>query len=93
MSNKRNTRRRGQRVRSEVNRKPGKVTKAMEAFITAQPAERDRKAEVRLRKASRRAWDKAVNRYRFLGKPRKRVRFDKPRRVYGNTYRTHSLDM
>ncbi len=44
MSNKRNQHRGHQRVRSEVNRKPGRVTKATDAFIASQAAERDRKA-------------------------------------------------
>jgi hypothetical protein len=94
VSNKRNQRRRRQRIRSEANRKPGKVTKGMEAFIQAQSAERERKAEAKRRETMLRADD---SRWRYTGKTKRRRKeyrdqSPKPRRVYGNTYYTHSLD-
>ena len=90
MSNKRNRRRKGQRVRAEVSRKPVKITKATSALIAAQPAERERKERVRQRERPtkearwRRGWITGVN------PVRRRER--KSRVNYGKTWREHTLD-
>jgi hypothetical protein len=97
MSNKRNRRRDGQRVRSEIDRKPKHVTKAMEVFVASLPAERERKAEERRRKRptneEKQEREKRIRRWRLgtrgAAPPRKPR---KQRKKYGNTYYTHSLD-
>jgi hypothetical protein len=100
VSNKRNRRRSGQRVRAEVSRKPVRITKAATALIAAQLAARERKAQERFAKTkSERKRRAKLLRRRWLGKPRKvrkEYRADgerKPRRVYGNTYWNHSHDI
>lgn len=86
MSNKRNRRRGGQRVRSEVSRKPTKITKAAQALVAAQPAERKRKAEAR----DFEKWRRTVGKRHWLGKPRRQR---KPRTSYGHTFWNHSHDV
>jgi hypothetical protein len=94
VSNKRNRRRTGQRVRSEIDRKPKRATKAMEAFVASLPVERERKESERYwkkpTKAERQEREKRIRRILRLGKPRK-VR--KPRTKYGRTYWSHSHDV
>ena len=93
MSNKRNRRRLGQRVRAEISRKPKVITKSRSAVFAALPAERERKEKDRYwkmpTKAERQAREKRIRRILRLGKPRK-VR--KPRTNYGNTFWSHSHD-
>lgn len=93
MSNHRNPRRGRQRVRSEISRKPPKVTRSMEQFVASQPAERARKEENRRHekptKAERRASEIEIRR-RVLGRPRTKR---KPRTNYGRTFWTHSHDV
>lgn len=98
MSNKRNARRPGQRVRAEVSRKPKKVTKAMCAAIAALPAERDRKEKERYwkkpTKAEARDRERRIRRWRLGSRgaapPRKQR---KPRTKYGKTFWEHSHDV
>jgi len=86
-------------VRSEVPRKPGKVTKALTNLLAIQPAERKRKALLRLRQAPTKEERRrdAKRRRRWLNVPRRRRREDvnpaKRRRVYGNTFWRHSDDV
>lgn len=97
MSNKRNRRRRGQRVRAEISRKPTIVTKAKSEFLAAMPAERKRKEEQRYwckpTKAERLEREKHVRRW-LLGRagnnPPRAPR--KPRTTYGRTFWQHSHD-
>lgn len=78
MSNKRNKRRKGQRVRSEIDRKPVVVTKAKSTFIALQPSERKRKAERRYfkkpTKDERREREMGRRRWLFTGKPKRKWR-------------------
>ena len=94
MSNKRNNRRHGQRVRSEINRKPRRVTKSTDHFLASLPAERARKESQRYwkrpTKAEARVREKMIRRWRVSGKPRKQR---KPRTNYGHTYWSHSHDV
>lgn len=92
MGNKHNRRRVGQRVRSEISRKPKHVTAAQDAFLASLPKERLRKENERRRKkptkAERRRHEKLIRRWRLRGPNKVR----KPRTNYGATYRRHSLD-
>lgn len=93
MSNKRNTRRRRQRVRHEKSRRPVVITKAMDAFIAKQPGERNRKERERYYKKPTKAERKArEKRWRDLvlhATPTRR----KPRKVHGATFWGHSHDV
>lgn len=95
MSNKRNQRRRRQRIRSEVDRKPKKIGKAVAALIAAQPAERARKEADRKRGAEEREREKRIQRWRRTPKRRSREDLNpaKRRRVYGTTWWSHSHDV
>lgn len=89
MSNKRNPRRRRQRVRSEIERKPKIITKSMATVFAAIPAERERKAVEHEREQFRLANEKRIRRWarEVAWTPRKL------RTNYGHTYWTHSHDI
>lgn len=93
VSNRRNPRRSQQRVRYERSRKPVVHTKAMDAFVAAQPLERERKERIRYytkpTKAERQ-WSEKLRRRWALRGPRPPR---KPRTKYGHTFWTHSLDV